>query len=71
MGARLMAIVAEGDRGRVYLAPTQSMKRRRARKARPEWRPELNMPAKAIGFHRQEYGLDVLATSSLPASSWR
>ena len=22
MGARLMAIVAEGDRGRVYLAPT-------------------------------------------------
>ena len=25
MGARLMAIVAEGDRGRVYLAPTPEM----------------------------------------------
>ena len=25
MGARLMAIVAEGDRGRVYLSPTPEM----------------------------------------------
>jgi putative DNA methylase len=25
MGAKLMAIVAEGDRGRVYLAPTPDM----------------------------------------------
>jgi len=27
MGARLMAIVAEGDRGRVYLAPSRRWKR--------------------------------------------
>ena len=43
MGARLMAIVAEGDRGRVYLAPSVEHEET-ARKAVPEWRPELNMP---------------------------
>src|SRR5581483_9521072 len=39
MGARLMAIVAEGDRGRVYLAPTPAHEAA-ARKAKPEWKPE-------------------------------
>lgn len=27
MGARMMAIVAEGDRSRVYLSPTEEMQR--------------------------------------------
>ena len=40
MPARLMAIVAEGDRGRVYLAPT-SEHEQTARTAIPEWQPEL------------------------------
>jgi putative DNA methylase len=39
MGARLMAIVAEGDRGRVYLAPTPEHEAA-ARSAKPEWKPE-------------------------------
>ncbi|MYL85190.1 DUF1156 domain-containing protein [Desulfovibrio aerotolerans] len=39
MGARLMAIVAEGIRGRVYLPPTSDHENI-ARKATPEWRPE-------------------------------
>ncbi len=39
MGARLMAIVAEGPRGRVYLAPTAEHESI-ARQAQPEWRPE-------------------------------
>ena len=39
MGARLMAIVAEGERGRVYLAPTPEHEAT-ARKAKPEWKPE-------------------------------
>lgn len=39
MGARLMAIVAEGDRGRVYLAPTAEHEAT-ARKATPEWKPD-------------------------------
>ena len=34
MGARMMAIVAEGDRGRVYLAPTAEHEAARARRTR-------------------------------------
>ena len=40
MGARLMAVVAEGDRCRVYLPPTEVMEDI-ARQARPEWKPEV------------------------------
>ena len=43
MGAKLMAIVAEGDRGRVYLAPTQEHEAI-ARQAKPTWKPELKVP---------------------------
>jgi putative DNA methylase len=43
MGARLMAIVAEGDRGRVYLAPTPEHGGG-ALKAKPEWKPESTLP---------------------------
>ena len=42
MGARLMAIVAEGERGRVYLAPTREMEAI-ARSAQPEWKPEVDI----------------------------
>ena len=55
MGARLMAIVAEGDRGRVYLAPTPEHEER-AREAVPEWRPELNMPIDRRWFSPPIYG---------------
>ena len=40
MGARMMAVVAEGDRGRVYLESTAAMEEL-ARKAKPKWKPEL------------------------------
>lgn len=43
MGARLMAIVAEGDRGRVYLAPTAEHEAI-ARTAKPAWKPDLKVP---------------------------
>lgn len=43
MAARLMAIVAEGDRGRVYLAPT-SQHEMIARQVKPAWKPELKVP---------------------------
>ena len=56
MGARLMAIVAEGDRGRVYLAPNPEHEAA-ARKARPHDPPETDLPAKALGFRVQEYGM--------------
>ena len=39
---RLMAIVAEGERKRVYLSPTQEMESI-ARKAKPEWKPDVEI----------------------------
>ena len=40
MGDRLMAIVAQGDRTRVYLPPTSEMEAV-ARSAQPTWKPDL------------------------------
>ena len=59
MGARLMAIVAEGGRGRVYLAPT-SEHEAAAREAKPTWRPEGEIAARMTGGNCTPYGLDVL-----------
>ena len=42
MGARLMAIVAEGERGRVYLSPITEHEAV-ARKAEPAWKPDQEM----------------------------
>ena len=56
MGARLMAIVAEGDRGRVYLAPTVAHEAA-AGEARPDWKPEVPMPANPRWFSPPLYGL--------------
>jgi len=56
MGARLMAIVAEGDRGRVYLAPTPEHEAA-ALKAKPEWKPEVAMPENPRWFSPPLYGL--------------
>jgi putative DNA methylase len=56
MGARLMAIVAEGERGRVYLSPTPEMEAI-AMSAKPKDVPETDLPAKALGFRVQEYGM--------------
>ena len=56
MGARLMAIVAEGDRGRVYLTPN-ARHEETARRAIPEWQPALNMPRDRRWFSPPLYGL--------------
>jgi putative DNA methylase len=56
LGARLMAIVAEGDRGRVYLSPTPEMEVS-ALSAQPQDVPETALPEKALGFRIQEYGM--------------
>ena len=42
MGSRLMAVVAEGDRGRVYISPTPEQESV-ARQARPVWTPDQPM----------------------------
>lgn len=56
MGERLMAIVAEGVRGRVYLSPSTEVEQA-ARLAEPSGIPETNLPEKALGFRVQEYGM--------------
>ena len=56
MGAKLMAIVAEGQRSRVYLAPTLDHEAI-AEQARPEWKPDVAMPDNPRWFSPPLYGL--------------
>ncbi|CAL8472428.1 DUF1156 domain-containing protein [Caballeronia sp. S22] len=56
MGARLMAIVADGSKGRVYLAPN-SQHEIAAKTARPHWKPDLAMPENPRWFSPPLYGL--------------
>ena len=55
-GTRLMAVVTEGERGRVYLSPTAEMEAT-AFSEQPRDVPEAELPKKALGFRIQEYGL--------------
>ena len=56
MGQQLMAIVAEGDRERVYLPPSDEHVAA-ADKADPHGVPETDLPEKALGFRVQLYGM--------------
>jgi putative DNA methylase len=56
MGARLMAIVAEGERRRVYLTPTQAIEDI-ACQAKPEWKPDTEFFQQALGFRVGNYGM--------------
>lgn len=56
MGARLMAIATEGERGRVYLAPTPDQEAT-ARKAKPEWKPETPLAPDPRALWTPPYGL--------------
>jgi len=56
MGARLTAIVGEGERGRVYLPPTPEHEAA-AKKAKPEWKPEQSLPDDPRNFWTVQYGL--------------
>src|SRR5262249_18852788 len=70
MGSRLMAIVAEGERGRLYLAPT-SEHEAAARESKPDWKPEVAMPENPRWFSPPLYGLktygDLFASRQLVA----
>jgi putative DNA methylase len=57
MGARLMAIIAEGESGRVYLAPTPEHEVA-AHKAKPEWRPEVTISGSTQYLGVKPYGMD-------------
>ena len=56
IGARLMAIVANGDRERVYLPPTAEHEET-ARRATPAWRPDVEFFTQALGFRVGNYGM--------------
>lgn len=56
MGARLMAIVAQGIRGRVYLSPTPEHEAA-AQEANPEWKPEGDIAKRMTGGNCTPYGL--------------
>lgn len=56
MGAQLMAIVAEGQRGRVYVAPNEEHATV-AGSAQPDWTPDSDLPEQALGFRVQAYGM--------------
>ena len=56
IGARLMAIVAEGVRSRVYLSPTSEMESV-SLVAEPTWRPSGDVPARLTGGTCVPYGM--------------
>jgi putative DNA methylase len=56
MGSRLMAIVAEGERGRVYLSPNEYQVKI-AYGATPEWKPEMILPTNPRDFKTPNYGM--------------
>jgi putative DNA methylase len=56
MGVKMMSIVAEGARRRVYLAPTAEMESI-AHAAHPTWKPETSLPDDHRNFWTFSYGL--------------
>src|SRR5260370_39296499 len=56
IGARLMSIVAEGQRGRLYLSPVLEHEVV-ARQARSEWKPEVEIFQQALGVRIGGYGI--------------
>ena len=56
MGQKLICIVAEGVRGRIYLTPTVEQENLAAT-ATPLWKPEVEFFQEALGFRVGNYGL--------------
>lgn len=56
MGADLIAVVAEGPQGRLYISPTAEHTKA-AEVPRPEGLSDAELPEQALGFRAQNYGL--------------
>ncbi|WP_231874912.1 DUF1156 domain-containing protein [Acetobacter cerevisiae] len=65
LGNRLMAIVAEGKKGRIYLAPTVEQVVI-ADQARPQWVPDGELPNNPRDFKTPNYGLKTFASLFTP-----
>ena len=57
IGARMMAIVAEHPRGRVYLSATPEMEEA-ARRARPTWKPDVMISGSTQYLGVKPYGME-------------
>ena len=60
MGVRLMAIVAEGERGRLYLSPTPEMEEI-ARRGEPSWKPDVVISGSTQYLGIKPYGMERFA----------
>jgi putative DNA methylase len=57
MGARLMAVVAEGERRRLYLSPNEAMEAVES-EATPDWKPELTISGSTQYLGVKPYGIE-------------
>ena len=55
LGEQMTAIVAEGNRKRLFLSPSEAHIEA-ALSAEPDWRPSGSLPERALGFRVQAYG---------------
>jgi putative DNA methylase len=65
MGIQIMAIVAEGQRGRVYLVPDEEHTMT-PMLLKPEWKPEQEMPKNPRWFSPPMYGMDTFGDLFTP-----
>jgi putative DNA methylase len=65
MGSRLLAIVAEGKRGRVYLSPTSDHEAI-AKRAAPTWTPDIEFSKNSRHMTPWSYGLSSFADLFTP-----
>ena len=65
IGAKLLAIVAEGGRRRVYLSPTNEQEQI-AKSAHSEWKPDVPFFQQALGFRVGNYGISTWADLFTP-----
>ena len=56
MGAKLMAVIAKGGRGRVFVTPQAAMEEIAAT-AQPTWKPDLQLPGDLRAFWTPPYGV--------------
>jgi putative DNA methylase len=56
LGERMMAVVCEGRRGRIYLPPSEDQTIV-SQNAIPTWTPDQELPKAALGFRIQNYGM--------------
>ncbi len=65
MSARLIAIVAEGNRQRIYLSPMEEHVSI-ALSATPDWRPDVDLPHNPRDFKTPNYGMRTFADLFTP-----